>query len=846
NSQEYTAKNIVFLIKNYSNYKIKGQSGEADVEISIPTRFAGKIDIVGDTITVKDNGKVGTYALLLELTDPINSQWADKAENATDRTTAREVEFTITPKPLSGQIVSGLTDGKIKATENEEVAYVTLEIKNHPSQNDEISIDVYAVRAGTTSEYLMASDIRVKASDKADDIYEYDVELDLTVLPLTGDYIVKFVIDREDKQTVRADNDNYVLNVDDVDLTVSEETDEGNVVWRLRDGKKLVATVRTPIGTLNATHTPTSPLSYDINKTYTFSVDLPTGYSVDTTYDNVDGYVKGYKNASQANANADGETYTTYVRVKDSNGIVETYSITWRIEKAKFDLSKVKWKDDGKYEYTGSEISPSLEGLPTGLEVKDLMGATPKATNVGPHGSVTVQFNIADAYKDNFILPNQSDSDSYDGSFTSWTIVWEIVPVEIKLVWEYKDTVDVNDMPLRVLVLSDSRVSGKVDYKYYETDEVGNIINNNSLSESEIEVSTTVAKYYKALPELQTLYKGNYKFPDGEDLYSYVFSVGGGAMAISLSLTTTEYVYTGKDVVLKWAAGTPTGSLKFTYYEGNATVTEVNGTPRDAGTYTVVVAANNSALELSGETQFTFTISPSEISTEWNTNAKPPVLRNLTSLQLRDGIKYEYYDADSHPVEYSALSAGGTFKIRAVLKDNKNFVFVGDGVGATTSETKEIEFGVSAGENLYDPSDISNPNYNFDDEENPPSGTPSGNDPGSGNNGGGSDTFDEILAKLKELPLWQLIAGIISIILILIFTGKGAGYLSKAKQNRRMAESRYKTYYAGAFLGLATTAWTAIACALMGLAVLSLIFMIIAKGKYNKSLIYSEELRDEY
>ncbi|MDE5756620.1 MAG: hypothetical protein K2I23_05970, partial [Clostridia bacterium] len=61
-----------------------------------------------------------------------------------------------------------------------------------------------------------------------------------------------------------------------------------------------------------------------------------------------------------------------------------------------------------------------------------------------------------------------------------------------------------------------------------------------------------------------------------------------------------------------------------------------------------------------------------------------------------------------------------------------------------------------------------------------------------------------------------------------------------------MAESRYKTYYAGAFLGLAFSGWTAIACVLMVLAVLSLVFMIIAKGKYNKSLIYSEELRDEY
>ena len=107
-------------------------------------------------------------------------------------------------------------------------------------------------------------------------------------------------------------------------------------------------------------------------------------------------------------------------------------------------------------------------------------------------------------------------------------------------------------------------------------------------------------------------------------------------------------------------------------------------------------------------------------------------------------------------------------------------------------------------------------------------------------------TLDEILEKLKEIPMWQLTASIISIILILIFASKGFGYLSKSKQNKRMAESKYKTYYAGAFLGLAAAGWTAVACVLMALAVLSIVFMIIAKSKYNKSLIYAEELRDEY
>nr|MDE6275244.1 hypothetical protein [Clostridia bacterium] len=89
-------------------------------------------------------------------------------------------------------------------------------------------------------------------------------------------------------------------------------------------------------------------------------------------------------------------------------------------------------------------------------------------------------------------------------------------------------------------------------------------------------------------------------------------------------------------------------------------------------------------------------------------------------------------------------------------------------------------------------------------------------------------------------------ACVVSILLIIIFTSKGAGYLSKAKQSKKLAESRYKSYYAATFLGMAFATWTVIACVLMALAVVSLIFMLLAKSKYNKSLIYADELREEY
>ena len=129
------------------------------------------------------------------------------------------------------------------------------------------------------------------------------------------------------------------------------------------------------------------------------------------------------------------------------------------------------------------------------------------------------------------------------------------------------------------------------------------------------------------------------------------------------------------------------------------------------------------------------------------------------------------------------------------------------------------------------------------DGDETPSGDGSGNLPNGDN--GGSGTLDEILAKLKELPLWQLIASGISIILIIVFLSKTAGYESKRKKYNKKAEKFESIYAAAPFLGLAMSGWTAIACVLMGLAAASLVIMLIAKSRYNKAEENFEEARED-
>ncbi|MDE7191842.1 MAG: DUF4175 domain-containing protein, partial [Clostridia bacterium] len=291
----------------------------------------------------------------------------------------------------------------------------------------------------------------------------------------------------------------------------------------------------------------------------------------------------------------------------------------------------------------------------------------------------------------------------------------------------------------------------------------------------------------------------------------------------------------------------PTTAFELTYYDG---YTRLATAPIEVGKYRVEVSLKLSYIDkyqIEGDYEFDYEITKAQIAEDWNDNIKPPTLK-LKYGQIY-GVEYEIVDSDDSIVAYSDLVAGKTYRIRAKIKDSQlnNFIFVGD-----KTETDWHEFSVSANDKLVDPNDPKNPSYPqtdpdlpTEDPTNPDDNNPSGNVPGSGDEGG-SGTLDEILAKLKEIPLWQLIASVISIILIIIFLSKTAGYESKRKKFNKKADKLESSVYAGAFLGLAMTGWTAIACVLMGLAVASLVIMLIAKSRCNKAEENYEDSLEEY
>ncbi|MDE5755868.1 MAG: hypothetical protein K2I23_02125, partial [Clostridia bacterium] len=106
--------------------------------------------------------------------------------------------------------------------------------------------------------------------------------------------------------------------------------------------------------------------------------------------------------------------------------------------------------------------------------------------------------------------------------------------------------------------------------------------------------------------------------------------------------------------------------------------------------------------------------------------------------------------------------------------------------------------------------------------------------------------LEELLAKLKELPLWQISASAVGIILSLIFFARAASYDSKRRKAKKLTQNKYRTYYAAAFLGMSASSWTVVACVILGLVALSLVTMIISKVRYNKAQEELDMAKDEF
>ena len=190
---------------------------------------------------------------------------------------------------------------------------------------------------------------------------------------------------------------------------------------------------------------------------------------------------------------------------------------------------------------------------------------------------------------------------------------------------------------------------------------------------------------------------------------------------------------------------------------------------------------------------------------------KPPRL-TLDALQA-SLVEYVFYNAEGAEIGFEQISVG-TYGVKAKIKATyaAQYDFFGG-----TDETETVSFTVVSGEQIRNPNEPIDPN-----------------DP----NGNGGTTGDKPTDSFlpENLPLWQLIVGGVSVVLILLFSTKIAQVRGRTKKAKAATAYSFGGIGAllamdGAWLGLPQIGWTAIALALVGIAALLFILYLILNKK---------------
>ena len=195
----------------------------------------------------------------------------------------------------------------------------------------------------------------------------------------------------------------------------------------------------------------------------------------------------------------------------------------------------------------------------------------------------------------------------------------------------------------------------------------------------------------------------------------------------------------------------------------------------------------------------------------WNNGMKPPRL-TLDALQA-SLVEYVFYNAEGAEIGFEQISVG-TYGVKAKIKATyaAQYDFFGG-----TDETETVSFTVVSGEQIRNPNEPIDPN-----------------DP----NGNGGTTGDKPTDSFlpENLPLWQLIVGGVSVVLILLFGTKIAQVRGRTKKAKAATAYSFGGIGAllamdGAWLGLPQIGWTAIAVGLMGLAAALFVVFILMNRK---------------
>ena len=606
----------------------------------------------------------------------------------------------------------------------------------------------------------------------------------------------------------------------------------------------------------------------------------PTGYTLKTTSYN-GGYEMDTQDPASTNTKkgTNADSYTTIVDIwKDGDlDSVITFRINWTVAPALFDLSGVKWLDEGKLQYNGGEpVAAKLDPktVPKGLIVTDDNYATNIGRTVGEYGTASVEFELDPDYEGNYVLPVKPDpSDpsapaTYTGTF-NWEQSWEIVPCTISTSsWQSVAHPD-SSKNFKILQLKDPAASTIVEYKFYETDSNGVIpAGAPALGVNDLELPADGAKWYVAVPSL--IDSNNYKF-DKADPKSRPFMIGAinaSVTKVSVAPAKSTFTYNTQQrqiTVQTTGANLNNGYFDLAYFKEDG-ITLMGGAPVECGKYWVEINLKSQYADrfaIDGDNRFEFEITPAEITVDWKLPARPPVL-NLQYGQI-NAIEYTIVDESGNEItDVDSLVADTKYKIKASIKAQyqNNIKFATADAYGSEFDTDFMEFSLTAADiagGLYDPNDPNNPEYpdvdpdapdnnpnNPGGDTKPPtgSGDVSGDNPTPGDNDGSPIDFTKVADFFKNY--WKEIVTGFCLILAISFFAKMASYESKRKRANKKADKYDNAMYAAAtgLFGLATNIWLVIMCVSIGLAAVSFILMLIAKGRFHKAEDDLEEAKE--
>ena len=839
-----TPKYVIFP-QFFNNINSKPYNGGEPVEFQIANYDDTIISITAPTgVTFNQSSlkvsatDVKKYILYVAFKDPKNYVW---------ETSNNKLEFEITKAPIQLKLEDSNGNKSLRGPQGSTVkAFIEVDANYLPHAGKTVLAKIIANLDGLPPTEIASIDI-TETTRRA------EVNLDLSNL----------VEDERYTLTVVTENTEYEINkTDTTTLDVLDSSMRTKITWNLTADGSILAGRFTDAEITDYTIAFTGQITYD-GKRYGFIANPPNGYKLDETF-GIGGYAVEYANNSNSAVGTNVDRYKTRIRlIRESDNEQTEYEITWEIEKAKFDLSNVKWLYDGDLPFTPGGISAGLDmsTVPTGL-IPSYSGATFDGVNVGDGGNIQVSFSLAAGYAENYIKPLATDGDSYiftpSGTVTNflWDINWQVVPAVIPIEWGEGQYTDKNGKPFTAPIIAGEQYTNVLTYLFYETDSKGNFINENiSYTASEIEISENERKFYKVKPIFtNATHANNYILAD---VYSTHFALGDYSEGVELTLENLSLMYNAKEqaVVIKILSGSiGVNQLDIVYYDREG-VTPLSEIPTNVGQYRVEIRIKDgvSGYYLTGGNVSNGTaVIEYEIveriidNSTWINTQKPPSLK-VTFAEIQ-GLLYEYADMDGNILTFSQLRPGNTYKVRALVKDRNNYKFKNDFDG-NYYETDWVEFSVSENEQLYDPLDPNNPFYPEDpDNPNPK--------PGDGDGGSIIDKIKEFFDKLIEshFPLWQVITSCVALLFTLIFMIKAIQYGNRKKKAKGEAKKyNAKTYAAllpifstqAVWLNLSNMVWSIIAFSLCGVMLLMFLTMLITRKGWKKAELAKETAIEE-